>query len=84
MPLLAGSARALSRVVAQRCPTILESRPWSTSTGKKCWLYRGTTYAAMGRLEEALADLSLFAEARRDYPGIEETIGQIKIQLPEP
>ncbi|MEE8153327.1 MAG: tetratricopeptide repeat protein [Phycisphaerales bacterium] len=57
--------------------------PWSSSTGKKCWLYRGTTYAAMGRLTEALADLSVFAEARQDYPGIEETIEQIKIQLGE-
>ncbi len=57
--------------------------PWSTSTAKKCWLYRGTTYAAMGRLEEALVDLSRFAKAHQDYPGIEETIEHIKIQLGE-
>ena len=41
--------------------------PWSLNYEDKVWYYRAATYAHLGRLEEALSDVSQFVKAR---PGV--------------
>ena len=53
-------------------------QPWSFAASNKLLLYRGTTNAALGKHDEALADLFRFAQARPDYPGVQELIEKIK------
>ena len=55
--------------------------PWSLNFEDKCWYYRGATYMALERYEEALSDLSHFVKARPEITAAEPVRQQVVCKL---